>query len=74
MSLFVAGAIFCDVAVPLWVAGAVFVEIRIDSWSGNGFFFNTKCVADGRKVSSATDGFSFAISCSDHAGIVLHCK
>ena len=35
------------------MAGAVFGEIWVDSWSANVVIFNTKCVSEARKVSSA---------------------
>ena len=50
MSLFVAGAVFGDVGASLFVAGAVFGEIWVER---NVVIFNTKCVSEARKVTSA---------------------
>ena len=54
VSLFVAGAVFGDVGVSLFVAGAVFGEIWVDiAGARNVVIFNTKCVSEARKVTSA---------------------
>ena len=73
VSLFVAGAVFGDVGVSLFVAGAVFGEIWVDSRSANVVIFNTKCVSEARKGTSANgrvrdDEFMLG-SGSDHVRI-----
>ena len=50
VSHFVAGAAFGDVGVSLFVAGTVFGEIWV---ARNVVIFNTKCVSEARKVTSA---------------------
>ena len=70
MSLFVAGTIFGDVGMSLFVAGAVFAEISVNRRSANVVIFNTRCVSEARKVTSANgrvrdDEFGFG-SWSDH--------
>ena len=52
MSLCVAGATFGDVGVSLFAAGRVFGEIWL-AGARNVVIFNTKCVSEARKVSSA---------------------
>ena len=69
-----AGTAFGDVGVSLFVAGTVFGEIWVDSRSAKCCnFFNTKCVAEVRKVSSANgrvrDDEFVVGSRSDHARI-----
>ena len=73
-----AGAAFGDLGVALFVAGAVFGEIWVDiAGARNVVIFNTKCVAEGGKVSSANGRVQFCNchgrimlgSCSDHARI-----
>ena len=69
-----AGAVFGDLGVSLFVAGAVFGEIWVDS-RRNVVIFNTKCVSEARKVTSANgrmrdDEFMFG-SWSDHVRIMV---
>ena len=72
VSLFVAGAAFGDVGVSLFVAGAVFGDVGV---SRNVVIFNTKCVSEARKVTSANgrvrdDEFMLG-PCSDHGRIMV---
>ena len=70
-----AGAVFGDLGVSVFVAGAVFGEIWIDSRSVKCEIFNTKCVSEARKVTSANgrvrDDEFMVGSCSDRVRIMV---
>ena len=72
VSLFVAGAVFGDLGASLFVAGAVFGEIWVDSRSAKccNLQYKMRC-RGGEKQALRTDGFSFAISWSDHGRIMF---
>ena len=70
MSFFVADTAFGDVGVSILMAGAPFSKIFVDSRSAKYRIFQYKMRCRGGAL--RTDGFSFAISCSDHARIVRH--
>ena len=67
MSLCVAGATFGDVGVSLFAAGRVFGEIWL-AGARNVVIFNTKCVSEARKVSSANGRVHAGF---DHGPIML---
>ena len=81
MSLFVAGAVFGEVQVPLFVAGAVFGEVQAslfvagavfgeiwnDSRSAKCCIFQYKMLVVG--VNGCGAGCGLTVSCSDHGRI-----
>ena len=69
MSLFVAGAMFGDVAVSLFVAGAVFGEIWNASRSGKCYIFQYKMLVVSANNLGCEAGCGLTVSFSDHARI-----
>ena len=70
--LFVAGAVFGEVAVSFFVAGAAFCEIWNDSRSAKRCIFQYKMLVVSVKSNLGCEaGCGLTVSCSDHSRIIV---